>query len=87
MSKFLLTRVWSNSGDSYDCGDDSEVVQFENGHGCSATDFDPSLLGGSYFSVPVSVPASLRAIEGISLVPVADDKSDQGSILNIYLVE
>jgi hypothetical protein len=87
LSKLLLTRVWVKNNESYDCGEDSEVVQLHGGEGCTASDFDPTLSGGTYFSVPVSVPSSLKAIEGLTLVPVADDEEDQGSLLKVYLVE
>jgi Flp pilus assembly protein TadG len=85
LSKLLLTRVWIKNNESYDCGDNSEVVQLHGGEGCEP--FDPPLQSGIYFSVPVSVPSSLKAIEGLHLVPVADDEDDQGSLLKVFLVE
>ncbi|WP_027714260.1 TadG family pilus assembly protein [Desulfuromonas sp. TF] len=87
LSKLLLTRVWTNQG-AFDCGEDSEVVQLHGGETCSATDFDPTLRSGTYFSVDgVTVPASLLALEGLTLEPVADDEDDQGSLLKVFLVE
>jgi Flp pilus assembly protein TadG len=90
MSKLLLTRVWKSNSERYDCGDDSEVVQLHGGLGCSASDFDPGLRSGIYFSLPAESPPahpSLKAVEGVTLVPVADDEEDQGSLLKVFLVE
>lgn len=83
LSKLLLTRVWTNQLD-YDCGDD--FVQL-NGETCE----DPFIpgLSNDAFRLPgnPSAAPSLKAIEGLTLVPVADDEEDQGSILKVYLVE
>jgi len=88
LARVLVTRVWVKNGESYDCGDDGEVVQFHGGLGCNASDFDPGLRSGTYFSVDgVSVPANLKAVEGLTLVPIADDEDDQGSLLKVFLVE
>jgi Flp pilus assembly protein TadG len=95
MSKLLLTRVWTTSSGDYDCGEDSEVVQLDTvglppGEDCTASDFDPGLRSSIYFSLPAASPPaapSLLAIEGLTLVPVADDEDDQGSLLKVYLVE
>jgi hypothetical protein len=89
MSKVLITRVWTNQND-YDCGDDGEVVQLHGGLDCSASDFDPGLRSGTYFSLPAESPSadpSLLAVEGLTLEPVADDEEDQGSLLKVFLVE
>lgn len=87
MSKLLLTRVWVKNNESYDCGEDGEVVQLPVGAACSPSDFDPPLRNSSYFNLPVTVSASLKGIEGLTLVPVADDEEDQGSLLKVFLVE
>ena len=87
LSKVLLTRVWVKNNESYDCGEDSEVVRLHGGESCDESDFDPGLRSNTYFSLPVSVPASLKAIEGLTLVPVADDEEDHGSLLKVFLVE
>jgi|GEM_PF-3292109 len=88
LSKFLLTRTWIQSGgySSYDCGEDSEVVEWESGHGCDQSSYDPG-LNGNLFSVPVSVSPSLKALEGLSLVPLDADEDDVGALLEVYLVE
>ncbi|MFO7607010.1 MAG: pilus assembly protein TadG-related protein [Desulfurivibrionaceae bacterium] len=84
LSKLLLTRAWIK--ESYDCGELSEVVQLPAG-GCPDKVFDPA-LNGSYFSADgVPVPSSFRGLEGLSMVPVADDEEDSGSMLNVFLVE
>lgn len=87
MSKLLLTRVWVKNNERYDCGEDAQVVQLPVGAACSPADFDPPLRNNSYFNLPVAVSASLMGIEGLTLVPVADDEEDQGSLLKVFLVE
>lgn len=87
LSKFLLTRVWTNKND-YDCGTESEVVQLPaSGASCTASSFVPGLFNDQYFSLPVTVKGGFKGLEGLTLVPVADDEKDQGSILKVYLVE
>lgn len=85
LAKTLITRVWVKNNESYDCGNDSEVVQLHGGADCSASDFDPGLRSGIFFNLPVPVSASLKGIEGLTLVPVADE--DEGSAIKVFLVE
>lgn len=87
LSKVLVTRVWVRNNESYDCGEESEVVRLHGDEVCNASGFDPGLVSNTYFSLPVSVNSSLKAIEGLTLVPVADDEENQGSLLKIFLVE
>ncbi len=87
LSKLLLTRAWIQNTESYDCGELSEVVQLPAG-GCPGQIFDPA-LNGSYFSVDgVPVPSSFKGLEGLSMVPIAEDEDENsGSMLKVFLVK
>jgi Flp pilus assembly protein TadG len=78
MARFLLTRAWKNP-DQYDCGE-----QFVDctGHGCDP--FDPDVAADGTFSLGAN--PHLVSIEGINLIPIADDDEKFGSILDVYLV-
>jgi hypothetical protein len=49
--------------------------------GLRASDFDPPLQSGTYFSVPVSV-LQPKGHEGLHIIR-ADDEDDQGSLLKV----
>jgi hypothetical protein len=91
LSKLLITRVWARGVTAdFDCGEDTEVVQLNAGAGCSSSIFEPGLRSGIYFSLPAEsppAPGNLMAVEGLTLVPIADDEEDQGSLLKVFLVE
>lgn len=85
LAKFLLTRVWVNP-DQYDCGD-KFVTTDSDEDDCEGTSFDPELAGGDTFSLTAGLNPHIVALEGINLIPVADDEEDSGSILEVFLVE
>jgi Flp pilus assembly protein TadG len=92
LARTLITRVWPRGAAAdFDCGNDNEVVQLPSGGvDCSASDFNPGLRGGISFSLPAespNAPANFMAIEGLTLVPVADDEEAHASLLKVFLVE
>jgi Flp pilus assembly protein TadG len=81
MAKFLLTRAWVNP-DQYDCG---ENFVDSTGHGCEEP-FDPDVASDGTFSLAESNP-HIKGLEGINLIPVADDDEDLGNALHVFLVK
>ena len=80
MAKFLLTRAWNNP-DQFDCG-----AQFVDSTGHSCEPFDPDVASDGTFSLTGTNPHQV-SIEGVNLIPVADDEEEFGSILDVFLVE
>jgi len=78
LAKMLVTRVWKNPK-GYDCGGN-----FVNVGSCAGLFDPPPGSGGDLSYVPYNTPGTL---EGVNLVPVADNQQEQASLLKIVLVE